>query len=408
MSTKSPYELSEKTITTVKSTVPVLAEHGEAITTHFYKRMFADHPELKNIFNMTNQKAGRQPRALANAVYAAAQHIDDLSAILPTVNQIAEKHRSLQVKPEHYPIVGKYLLIAIKEVLGDAATDDIMQAWEEAYGAIAHAFIQVEEKKYEQAVAQDGGWSGYRNFKIAKKVKESAVITSFYLEPEDGKKITSYHPGQYITVQINMPHSEYTHLRQYSLSDAPGKGYYRISVKREEGGPERPDGVVSSYLHDQLEEGAVLPITAPAGDFYLNEENHEPLVLISGGVGLTPMMSMLNRMVHQNHDRDVYFVHAAHNQEVHAFKEEVADFVKESPSVQAKVVYSTPGAEDSAYDREGRIDLPWLKSVVPYDAEFYFCGPEGFMREVHSSLKEWGVPDEQIHYEFFGPELSLQ
>ncbi|GGF17658.1 flavohemoprotein [Halobacillus andaensis] len=401
-------QLSEKTIQTVKSTVPVLAEHGEAITTHFYQRMFADHPELKNIFNMTNQKAGRQPRALANAVYAAAQHIDNLEAILPTVDQIAEKHRSLNVKPEHYPIVGEYLLVAIKEVLGDAATDDIIEAWGEAYGAIADVFIQVEQEKYNKAKEQEGGWLGYRDFTVVKKVKESDVITSFYLEPKDGGIIPPFRPGQYITAQVSLPDSEYTQLRQYSLSDAPGKGYYRISVKREDGSEEQPDGVVSTFLHEQVNEGDILPITAPAGEFYLNEESTNPVVFISGGVGLTPMMSMLNRLVDQDSDRDVYFVHASQNGEVHAFKGDIAQFEEQASSVQSKVVYSDPHPSDADYDKKGHIDLEWLKAVVPYDAEFYFCGPEGFMRTVNAALNDWGVPEGQVHYEFFGPELSLQ
>ncbi|MCP3026980.1 NO-inducible flavohemoprotein [Halobacillus sp. A5] len=401
-------ELSEKTIRTVKSTVPVLAEYGEAITTHFYKRMFENHPELKNMFNMTNQKAGRQPRALANAVYAAAQHIDHLEAILPAVDQIAEKHRSLNVKPEHYPIVGEYLLLAIKEVLGDAATDDIMEAWGEAYGAIADVFIKVEQEKYRQTKEQQGGWTGYRDFKVSRKVKESDVITSFYLEPSDGGGIPSFHPGQYITVQVTIPGEAYTQLRQYSLSDAPGKGYYRISVKREEGNREQPDGMVSTFLHHQLKEGDILPITAPAGEFYLHEESRKPAVLISGGVGLTPMMSMLNQLVDCGEDRDVYFVHASQNGEVHAFKNDVAQFEKTAAAVQSKVVYSDPRPSDEEFDKKGHIDLEWLKSVVPCDAEFYFCGPEGFMKAVYSALNEWGVPEEHVHYEFFGPELSLQ
>ncbi|MFC7063074.1 NO-inducible flavohemoprotein [Halobacillus seohaensis] len=407
MTTTISYELSEKTIQTVKSTVPVLAEHGEAITTHFYQRLLSDHPELKNIFNMTNQMAGRQPRALANAVYAAAQYIDNLSAIEPVLNQIAEKHRSLNVKPEHYPIVGEYLLLAIKEVLGEAATDEVIEAWGEAYGAIAHTFIKVEQEKYQNTSTQEGGWIGYRNFKVIKKVKESDVITSFYLESEDRQSISSFSPGQYITIKATIPGSEYTHLRQYSLSGAPGKSYYRISVKREDGENGQPAGIVSSFLHQQLQEGDVLPITAPAGDFSLNNESSAPVVLISGGVGLTPMLSMLMNMVDQGSERDIYFIHASHNGRVHAFKDDVDQVEKQVSSVQTKVLYSSPTDTDDGYDKHGHIDLDWLKSTVPHDAEFYFCGPEGFMRAVNRSLKDWEVPEEKVRYEFFGPELSL-
>src|SRR5690606_33534418 len=142
---------SQQTIDIVKSTVPVLEKHGKDITTHFYRIMFEAHPELLNIFNHANQEKGRQQTALANTVYAAGKYIDQLEVLVPAVKQIAHKHRSLGVKPEHYPIVGEYLLKAIKDVLGDAATDDIINAWGEAYGVIAQVFIDTEKEMYQQA-----------------------------------------------------------------------------------------------------------------------------------------------------------------------------------------------------------------------------------------------------------------
>ncbi|MFD2923830.1 NO-inducible flavohemoprotein [Halobacillus naozhouensis] len=399
--------LSEETIKIVKSTVPVLAEHGEAITKCFYQRMFADQPELKNIFNQTNQKAGRQPKALANAVYAAAQHIDDLSVIMPTVIQISEKHRSLNVKPEHYPLVGEYLLLAIKEVLGDAATDDIIEAWGEAYGVIADAFIAVEQQKYHEAFAQKGGWNGYREFRIVKKVKESDVITSFYLEPVDGGELADYKPGQYITIKAEVPGEDHTHLRQYSLSDSPGKGYYRISVKREDEYGGNPAGIVSSFLHNQIETGDIVSISAPAGDFYLNTESENPVVLLSGGVGLTPLMSMLKTSTTKQTGRDIHFIDAARNGSVHAFKEDMSQVSADHPFVKTHTIYESPSEQDRGYDKKGYIDLEWLQEHVPQHADFYYCGPEGFMKAVHHSLKEWGIPEERRNYEFFGPEGSL-
>src|SRR4051812_17992146 len=165
--------LSEKTIEIVKSTVPVLEKYGKDITTRFYELMFSKHPELLNIFNHANQRQGRQQTALANAVYAAAANIDNLGAIIPVVKQIGQKHRALGVLPEHYPIVGENLLAAIKDVLGEAATDDIINAWAEAYGVIADAFIGIETEMYADAKEQQGGWEGFRNFIVDKKVKES-------------------------------------------------------------------------------------------------------------------------------------------------------------------------------------------------------------------------------------------
>ncbi|MGO4886342.1 NO-inducible flavohemoprotein [Anaerobacillus sp. MEB173] len=403
-------QLDAKTIETVKATVPVLAQHGEAITKHFYKRMFAAHPELLNVFNQSNQKQGSQPKALANTVYAAAQYIDNLEAIIPVVKQIAHKHRSLEIKPEQYPIVGKYLLIAIKEVLGDAATDEIIDAWGKAYGVIADVFIQVEREMYEEAAGLNGGWNGFRDFVVEKKVKESDVITSFYLKAKDGKTISDFKPGQYISIRLTIPGEEYTHIRQYSLSDAPGKDYYRISTKRE-ANKDVPDGVVSNYLHDSINEGDVVELTAPAGDFVLNMDQTEPVVLISGGVGLTPMISMLNTLVEKQPERQVTFIHAAINSNFHAMHDHVKELANNHDNVNYYVCYDYPTEEDRAnnvFDKEGYIDLAYLQSILKDNsADFYFCGPVPFMKSIKQALIEWNVPEEKIHFEFFGPAQQL-
>ncbi|WP_248930526.1 NO-inducible flavohemoprotein [Paenibacillus hamazuiensis] len=404
--------LQEKTIQIIKSTVPVLEIHGTAITQRFYQLLFTNYPELLNIFNHANQKQGRQQTALANAVYAAAVHIDNLAAILPAVKQIGHKHRSLGIKPEHYPIVGQTLLTAIKDVLGDAATDEILQAWADAYGVIANAFIGVEAEMYEQAERQNGGWSGFREFVVERKVKESDVITSFYLAPRDGGAIAGFEPGQYVSVKLEIPGEEYTHIRQYSLSDAPGKPYYRISVKREDAVSGRPAGKVSVYLHEKVKEGDVLPLSAPAGDFTLQRGDARPAVLISGGVGLTPMVSMLKTLVEQEPQRPVTFIHAALNGDVHALKDEVRAIAANHPQVKVYFCYEKPTTFDKAsgdYDKDGYIDLPWLQTVVPTaDGPFYFCGPIPFMKAIHRALKMWGVAAADIRYEFFGPAGSLE
>lgn len=404
--------LDEKTIKIIKSTVPVLAEHGVAITTHFYQTMFKNNPELLHIFNHANQKKGRQPQALAASIYAAAEYIDNLEAILPVVKQIAHKHRSLNIKAEHYPIVGENLLIAIKEVLGDAATDEIIDAWGKAYGAIAGVFIQVEKEMYDEAESQKGGWKEYRNFVVDQKVVESDVITSFYLKPQDSGAIADFLPGQYISVRCTIPGHEYTHIRQYSLSDAPGKEYYRISVKREAGINGTPDGVVSNYLHDQVSVGDVLEITAPAGDFTLNMDSERPVVLLSGGVGLTPMVSMVNTIVASQPNRKVTFIHAAQNSKVQAMREHVLNLAETYANVESFVCYDGPTSEDVAcknFDKEGYVDLEWLQKVVATnDAEFYFCGPIPFMKNINKYLKEMGVAAENIHFEFFGPASDLE
>lgn len=400
--------VTEKTIEIVKSTVPVLEEYGEQITTCFYQLMFESHPELLNIFNHANQKQGRQQRSLAAAVYAAAANIDNLDAIYSNIHLVTHKHRSLGIKPEHYPIVGKYLLLAIKEVLGDAATDDVIHAWTEAYGVIADYYMDIEAKMYEEAESQRGGWDGFRNFVVDKKVVESDVITSFYLRPEDNEEIASYTPGQYISIKLAIKGEKFTHIRQYSLSDVPSKDYYRITVKREVG-TSNPDGVVSNYLHGEVREGDVVQISAPAGNFTLDTQKETPIVLLSGGVGITPMMSMLSTLIDIQSKRDIAFIHAAVNGNTHALRDEVNELSRDN--VQIFYFYSAPTKEDyqnNYFDVEGFVTTEWLRDNISVtDADFYFCGPVPFMKAMNGALKQLGVESERIHFEFFGPMGDL-
>jgi nitric oxide dioxygenase len=401
--------LSENTIKIVKSTAPVLAERGVEITSYFYKTLFEAHPQLLNIFNHANQKQGRQQTALANAVYAAATYIDQLEVLLPAVKQIAHKHRSLNVKKEHYPIVGEFLLKAIKDVLGDAATPEVLQAWGEAYQVIAQVFIDIENEMYEEANTHK--WEGFKAFKVMKKVKESSLITSFYLQATDGSDVPTFQPGQYVTVRLTVSGEEYLLNRQYSLSDAPGKNYLRISVKREGAEPSTL-GKVSNYLHDHVNEGEEIELTAPAGDFVLDETNKSPLYLISGGVGITPMMSMLKRVADKQTDRTVTFIHAAKNSEVQAFHQEITETINLLPNARKYNVYENPTASDrenKTYELEGFVDYQKLQEIVTdKEAAFYVCGPVPFMRNVIETLETLGVKAENIHFEFFGPSINLK
>lgn len=383
--------LSQQTIDIIKSTVPVLEKHGVDITKHFYKRMFTNHPELKNVFNQTNQREGRQPQALAASVYAAAANIDSLEAILPVVNLIAHKHRALGILPEHYPIVGENLLAAIKEVLGEAATDDIINAWADAYGVIADVFIQVEEELYKEAEA-NGGWRLFKPFKVVKKEQENELITSFYLQPEDGKELPPYKPGQYITVKVKAPGEEYTAMRHYTVSQAPEGNIYRISVKRE--AENNPKGVVSNYLHYHVEEGSTVEISAPAGLFTL-EQNSNPVLFVAGGIGVTPLYAMLESM---ELGRKVAFIQSARNEKLAVFTEKIQKKLDElNGSYLAK--YS---------DTDGYIRKEDLAPCIQENTEVYICGPEAFMETVISYVKQLGVKEENIHFEFFGPGLSFK
>lgn len=402
--------LSNKTIEIVKSTAPILAERGVEITSHFYKSMFEAHPELLNIFNHANQKKGRQKTALANTVYAAATYIDQLEVLLPAVKQIAHKHRSLNVKKEHYPIVGEFLLKAIKDVLGDAATPDIIEAWGEAYQVIAQVFIDVEEEMYNQVKAE--AWEEFKAFKVVKKEKESSVITSFYLEAVDGQPAPNFQAGQYIMIRLSIPGEEYLLNRQYSLSDSPRKNTLRISVKRETGEYIDQNGKVSNYLHDAVNVGDEVEITAPAGDFVLNESLDTPLYLISGGVGITPMLSMLKTVSDNQPARTVTFIHAAKDGDVQAFNSEVNETIASMSNAKQYVVLENPTVsdrEEKKFDVEGYLDLQKLEQLVKEkDATFFVCGPVLFMGSVIDNLQKLGVQSENINYEFFGPAMDLK
>ncbi|KAI0413004.1 flavohemo protein [Xylaria grammica] len=394
--------LTPSQIAVVKATAPVLKEHGETITTLFYKNLLDANPELRNVFNEANQVGGAQPRALAGAVFAYATYVDDLGKLGAAVERIAHKHASLNVQPEHYPIVGKYLLEAVAAVLGDACTPEIGEAWTAAYAVLADIFINREHQLY---VAFEN-WTGWRRFKIQKKVAESSEITSFYLAPEDGVPLPAFLPGQYISLQLYTPQLGLRQPRQYSLSDAPGSDYYRISVKKESGPQVAVPGLISNKLHDEFNEGDVVELTHPTGEFFVRAEEETPIVLVSAGVGITPMISILNSSATSS--RKISLVHGAHGSEVRAF----ADTLKQAagkPTVQVTTFLTTLKAGEVRgvdYDFEGRVDLgkvdPARLFTDDATAGYYVCGPTAFMKDVQQYLLDQGVSQERIHLEIFG------
>lgn len=405
--------ISESTIAIVKSTAPVVAAHAEAITRRFYTLMFSGNPEVKAYFNQAHQQSGNQQRALAGAICAYASNIDNLAALGQAVELIAQKHCSLGIQREHYPIVGKHLLAAIKDVLGDAATDEIIAAWAEAYGFLAEVFIGREAAIYREQADAPGGWNGYRRFVVLRKIPESQIVTSFYLQPVDGQPLVNHKPGQYITVKIDHPDVP-TSPRNYSLSDRPGVGHYRISVKREPRlSPSAPAGLISNYLHDHVQEGDQLDIGPPCGEFTLDPQHASgrPIVLVSGGIGITPVLSMLKSLVHHGVKTPIYFIHAARNSHVHALAGEVRRLADEFPNVRTHFRYDAPHADDVAKrhcDSTGLIDIELLRQLLPsHDADFYFCGPKPFMTGLYHGLKRWGVDESRLRFEFFGPKEEL-
>ena len=393
--------LTAEQVALVKATAPVFAEHGVTITKHFYQRMFDAHPELRNLFNQTHQQSGTQPETLARAVYAYAANIDNLGALGGAVTHIAHKHVSLNIRPEHYPIVGRHLLGAVVDVLGDAVDQPTLDAWTVAYGQLAQIMIGVEAKLYEAAP-----WSGFRPFKVVRKQIESDEITSFYLAPADGAPAGGFEPGQYVSVVRFVDELGVDQPRQYSLSDAPHGNWLRISVKRETGRGEVRPGRVSNIMHDGVEEGSVVHVSAPAGEFRLDRKKDTPVVLMSGGVGITPMASMLATLVAEKSARPVAFVHACRHAGVHAFRDWLHEIAGSHANVRRAVFYEAAGAHDRKgidYDYEGRLNLGAIEELVMLpDADYYLCGPVAFMREQREALVARGVDPQRIHTEIFG------
>lgn len=396
--------LSDGTIALVKATVPALEAHGLDIVHEMYSRMFQN-PEIRDLFNQSHHgDSGSQPRALTAAILAYASNIDNLGALAPAVERIAQKHVGLQILPEHYPHVAEALLGAIKAVLGDAATDEILAAWGEAYWFLAHILIAREDHIYRDLADADGGWTGWRAFKVEAVKRESSIINSFTLRPVDGGRVIRHKPGQYLTFWFEIPGHPPV-KRNYSISDAPNGASYRISVKREE------QGLASGWLHDQVKPGVVLKVAAPAGEFFLAAKPERPVVLLSGGVGLTPMVSMLETITRDHPELAVHFAHGTLDGSTHAMGAHVRGLSQQHHNGRTTIFYQAPRPEDVAgrdYDVAGLIDADWLTANTPVDeADYFLCGPRPFLRALVAALSLSGVASDRIHYEFFGPADEL-
>jgi len=389
----------------IKGTVPVLNEHGVALTSDFFKRMFDHNPELKHVFNMGNQQNARQQTALATAVLAYAEHIENPAVLLSAVKHIGQKHSSLNIRPEHYQIVGKHLLASIQEVLGAAATEELIEAWEVAYFQLADLMVGVEKDMYNQMIQSDGGWTGWKPFTIIKVVAETDEIQSIYLKPTDQGRLPKHEAGQYVSVRVFLPELHLYQPRQYSLSDASNGEYLRISVKREaaEG---KPEGMVSNYIHQYVEVGKQLELTAPTGSFQLVESD-KPHVFISGGVGQTPLMAMLEHLADKKEDKPITWIHGCRNPDLHAFKERVKTLESQHQNMTSFSFYDeAQGMDTDAL--EGWVDLAKIDaSYLPQEANYYLCGPAGFIKKHFQYLTHQGINAENIHFEEFGP-ASLQ
>ena len=251
-------------------------------------------------------------------------------------------------------------------------------------------------------------WNGFRKFKVTSKEKETSDITSFYLAPHDGKELPGFLPGQFLTFQIPVPTQPHPVIRCYSLSDSPfHPERYRVSIKRvpaPRNEPTAPPGLVSNYFHDFLNENDV---KAPSGHFHLSMAKKFPVVLLAGGVGITPLLSMLNAITEMGSQREVWFFLGVRNKKDHVMKEHLEMVARENENVRLRVFYSAPGETDvldEDYHVKGRVNVENLKTILPSsNFDYYICAPPPMVKDLRKDLAEWGVPEKNIHFEAFGP-----
>ncbi|GAA2319230.1 FAD-binding oxidoreductase [Nonomuraea roseoviolacea subsp. roseoviolacea] len=385
--------LSAESAAIVRATLPVVGASLDAITTRFYDTMFAERPELLDgLFNRGNQASGEQRRALAASIAAFATMLLDRPDERPDqlLSRIAHKHTAVGVTDDQYVIVHKYLFGAIAEVLGAAVTPEVAAAWDEVYWLMAGALIAQEARIYAEAGARDG--DTWRPWRVVARREETPDTVSFLLRPTDDAPLPPARPGQYVSVRVRMPDGVHQ-LRQYTLSSLGEERLRRITVKRVDGDPA---GEVSTLLHATVRAGDELTLSAPFGDVTL-EDGDAPLVLVSAGIGCTPVVAMLDHLAATCSGRRVLVLHADRSPAAHALRDDMLRLAAE------RVFWYESGA--LAPDRTGLMDLDGVE--IPAGAVAYLCGPVPFMRDLRARLLRAGVAARDIHYEVFGPDLWL-
>jgi len=392
--------LSAQSEAVVKATAPVVAQNSEKITACFYPRMFAAHPELLRVFNQGNQATGEQSRALAGSVVAyAVQLIDpDAPPFHHVMQRIAHKHISLGIRPEQYTIVGHHLLGAVAEVLGDAVTPEIAQAWDEVYWLFATQLIAEEARLYQQGGVDPA--HPLRPYRVVRRIEETDNVISLVLEPADGGELPQIAPGQYVSVFVDLPDSN-RQPRQYTVSSAAMGTRLQITVQRVKGANGAPDGQVSSFLHDHVAVGDIMDVSAPAGDFVVVSTD-APLLLASAGAGITTVLPIMELIARTQPQRKVIVAHADRTAQDHALRDTVLHVGRQIDDFTAYTWYESVDASDHR-SQQGLMDLSEVP--LPDDLQVFTCGPLPFMRHLRSSLLARGVPASKIRYEVFGPDL---
>lgn len=397
--------LSDTSFPVVQATLPVVGEHIQEIASRFYAHMFQEHPELLDgLFNRGNQADGRQQQALAGSVAAFAGFLVNDPTHLPDhlLSRIAHKHVSLGLSPEQYEIVHDNLMWAIVDVLGDAVTPDVAAAWDEVYWLMANMLIHKERGLYSAVrLSPETVW---RTWRVAERIQETEDVVTLVVERTDEREVKPSLPGQYVTIKMRMPDGVHQ-PRQYSLTRADDGRRRHFAVKRVRA-QDAPDGEMSNFLHDNVQVGDEVTLSAPFGDVVL-EYTDRPLVLASAGIGITPMAGMLSHLVKSASQRKVVFLHADDSLGSFALREQVEADLKALPDASMSTWFlnaeGTGGVHGEMHT--GFMDVRAVD--LPDDAEYYLCGPVAFMQSVRTALIAAGVPVKDIQYEVFGPDLWL-
>ncbi len=387
--------LSEPHLKTIEATLPAVGAAIPEITPNFYGRMFAAHPDLlDNLFNRTHQKTGAQPQALAGSIaaYAQLQLVPDRARQQFILDRIAHKHTSLGITRDQYQIVHKYLFEAIVEVLGEAVTPEVAEAWDALYWQMADALIEEENELYKQAGVVPG--DVWRDVVVTGRQYQSPDTISLTLAGADGSPLPSFHAGQYISVQVPLADGAHQ-IRQYSLTGGTDRPDWQISIKNV--------GEVSGFLHEQVFEGDTLHVSTPFGDLVVPDDG-TPLLIASAGIGCTPAIGVLTALAAQQDSRPITVLHADRSRASQPHRGQLAALVGQLPNAQLTQWYEegyVPGASEQV--RTGYMSLDGV--AVQDDSHALLCGPAEFLSSIRTQLLERGMPENNIHYETFGPEL---
>lgn len=380
----TPKELTEQQKKFITDLVPILEQSGELLTSKFYQTMLSSYPEVRPFFNKTNQATLTQPRILAFALLNYAKNINDLTPLVAFVNQIVVKHVGLQVRAEHYPIVGLCLLATMKELLGDLATPEFLEAWATAYGNLAHLLIEAEANAYAK-----NQWQGFRPFTVKDIVDECDDVKSVYLRPVEGK-IQVPKPGQYICIRF--PIDAEQESREYSLSEFPHDNQYRISV--------RNIGKVSSYIHTQLKVGDELEVAPPAGQFVYQAGTND-VVLFVGGIGITPCISIIEEAL--TNGRNVSLFYSNKMVATRAFGPYLTKLKQRFNRLTIHEFFS------DSNEKLGIVERATLARIGEHDIsrvdwsrkpDVYVLGPPDYMKFIHQAVDGKAAA---VYSEFFGP-----